>query len=80
MLTKHAPTRKNPKQITQHIFILQGLLHCGWCNSFMTTKYAHGKNKARHYYYQCTKNSHGGKDGCEMKYVPAAKIEQVILQ
>ena len=46
----------------------------------MTTKYAHGKNKDRHYYYQCTKNSHGGKDGCEMKYVPAAKIEQIVLQ
>lgn len=79
LLEKHAPTRKNPKRITQHIFILQGLLHCGWCNSFMTTKYAHGKNKSRHYYYQCTKNAHGGKDGCEMKYVPAARIEQVVL-
>lgn len=80
LINKNAPIRKNPKRITQHIFILQSLLKCGWCNAYMTTKYAHGKNGSRHYYYQCTRNSHGGKDGCEMKYVPAAKIEQVVLQ
>ncbi|MBF0618728.1 MAG: recombinase family protein [Candidatus Omnitrophica bacterium] len=80
LIDKNAPIHKNPKRLTQHIFILQGLLRCGWCNSYMTTKYAHGKNGSRHYYYQCTKNSHGGKDGCEMKYVPAAKVEQVVLQ
>ncbi len=79
LLRKQAPTRRNPKQPKQRIFLLQSLLQCGWCNSFMSTKYSTGGNGRRHYYYQCTKNAHGGNDACKMKYVPADKLEKIVL-
>lgn len=79
LIKLHAPTRKNPKRITKHIFILQGLLRCGWCDFYMTPKYSTGKKKL-HPYYQCTRNSHGGKDACNMKYVPAAELENAVIK
>ena len=78
-LKLHAPRRVNPKRITKHTFLLQGLLKCGWCGSYMSTKYCTGRSKT-HFYYQCTKNAHGGKSACEMKYVPASELERVVLQ
>ena len=44
----------------------------------MTPKYAHGRNKQRYYYYQCSCNNHRGKDGCKMKYVPAVPMERLV--
>ncbi len=79
LIEKQAPTHRNPKQPMQHTFILQGLLECGWCGSFMTSKYCTGRGGKLHYYYQCTKNAHGGNDACEMKYVPANKLEKIVL-
>ena len=80
LLSIHAPSKKNPKRKTDHIFILQGLLRCGSCESFMTTKYATSGTGKRHFYYQCTQNAHNGKEGCPMKYVPAAKVEEFVLR
>ncbi len=80
VIQKQAPTRRNPKQKKLHAFILQGLLECGWCGSYLTSKYCTGRGGKLHYYYQCTKNAHGGKDGCEMKYVPANKLEKIVLE
>lgn len=79
MLALHAPKRKNPKRKTKHMFIFLGLLRCGWCDSYMTSKYSTGK-KRLHPYYQCTKNSHGGKTACNMKYVPAENFEKAVLK
>ncbi|MFC1510423.1 recombinase family protein [Candidatus Omnitrophota bacterium] len=79
LLEKQAPTRHNPKQKKEHAFILQSLIECGKCGAYMTTKYATSKTKKRHYYYQCTANAHGGKEACEMKYVPAKKLEEFVM-
>ncbi len=62
----------------KHSFILQGLLRCGWCGNYMSTKYSTGR-KGLHYYYQCTKNAHGGKSACDMRYVPASELEKAVL-
>ncbi len=78
-LELHAPTRKNPKRKTTHVYLLQSLLQCGWCGSFMSTKYCTSRGKL-HPYYQCTKNSHGGKTACDMRYVPATEIENAVLK
>ena len=79
LIDMHAPKRVNPKREAKHTFLLQGLLKCGWCNSYMSTKYSSGRN-GLHYYYQCTRNSHGGKDACNMKYVPAPELEKTVLK
>jgi len=78
LLKLHAPLRKNPKRETKYIFVLQGLVKCGNCGNYMTSKYSTGRN-GLHPYYQCTRNAHGGKDACDMKYVPAAEFEKAIL-
>ena len=79
LIKMHAPRRVNPKREVKHVFILQGLLKCGWCNSYMSNKYSTGR-KELHYYYQCTRNSHGGNDACSMKYVPALELEKTVLK
>ncbi|MHC4124614.1 MAG: recombinase family protein [Planctomycetota bacterium] len=79
LIKMHAPRRVNPKRKVKHVFILQGLLKCGWCNSYMSNKYSTGR-KELHYYYQCTRNSHGGNGACSMKYVPAPEIEKAVLK
>lgn len=79
-LQKQSPTRRNPKQKKEHTFTLLTLLECGWCGSYMTTKYSTSKNGKLHFYYQCTANSHGGNKACKMKYVPADKIEQLVMK
>ena len=79
LIDMHAPKRVNPKREMKHTFILQSLLKCGWCGSYMSTKYSSGRN-GLHYYYQCTRNSHGGKDACNMKYVPAPELEKTVLK
>lgn len=79
LIKMHAPKRVNPKREVKHAFILQGLLKCGWCGSYMSTKYSTGRNEL-HYYYQCTRNSHGGNDACSMKYVPAPELEKAVLK
>jgi len=79
LLKLHAPLRKNPKRETKHIFVLQGLVKCGKCGNYMTSKYSTGRN-GLHPYYQCTRNAHGGKDACNMKYVPAKEFEKTILK
>ena len=78
VLKVQTPRRISPKREVKHTFILQGLLRCGWCGNYMSTKYSTGK-KGLHYYYQCTKNAHGGKSACDMRYVPAAELEKVVL-
>ena len=79
LIKMHAPKRVNPKREVKHAFILQGLLKCGWCGSYMSTKYSTGRNEL-HYYYQCTRNAHGGNDACSMKYVPAPELEKAVLK
>ena len=78
VLKLQTPKRTNPKREVKHAFILQSLLRCGWCGNYMSTKYSTGNN-GLHYYYQCTKNAHGGKSACEMKYVPATELEKAVL-
>ena len=78
VLKLQTPKRINPKREVKHAFILQGLLRCGWCGNCMSTKYSTGNN-GLHYYYQCTRNAHGGKSACNMKYVPATELEQAVL-
>ena len=75
----HAKPRRNFRRPMKHTFILQGLVRCGRCGSFMTTKYCTGSRGLR-YYYQCTKNSHHGKKECDMRYVPAEELERLVIE
>ena len=75
----NAPRRAGSRKRTKHTYLLEGLLKCGWCDSYMTPVYCGGRNKKTYFYYQCTKNVHLGDKGCRMKYVPAEAIEEAIV-
>lgn len=77
LLASHAPKRRNFKKKRKYDFALLGLVRCGNCGSVMTSKYSTGRN-GQHFYYQCTKNSHGGKEACSMPYVPARELDHII--
>ncbi len=79
LLKKNRRTRSNHKFPREHVYILQGILRCGNCGSIMTPKSSIGRSN-RYYYYQCTKNSHTGKDGCYVKYVPAEPMENFVVE
>lgn len=76
----NAPRRAGSRKRTKHVFLLESLVRCGWCDSYMTPVYCGGKDKDTYFYYQCTKNSHLGNNGCQMKYVPAEAIEEAIAR
>jgi len=58
--------------------ILRGLLRCGACDSAMTPSYT--KKDGRLYrYYTCSKAMKRGHDTCPTKSVPAAEVEQFVV-
>ena len=61
-----------------HTFLLQGLVKCGWCKSYMTPSYAQNRQKKHYFYYHCTCKIHRGNGECKMKPVPAQALEQVV--
>ncbi len=76
----NAPKRIYHREQKKHVFLLKGLLICGWCDSYMIPKYCTGRKGNSYYYYQCSKNDHMGKDGCKMKYVPALELGKIIIE
>ncbi|MBU4000547.1 recombinase family protein [Patescibacteria group bacterium] len=80
LLKKNRKTRSNDKLPREHVYILQGVLRCGKCGSMMTPKSGiNGSGKSYHY-YQCTRNTHLGKQACSARYVPAESIEKFVLK
>ena len=80
LLDNNRKTRTNERAPKQHVYLLQGILKCGKCGSMLTPK--SGKNGAGqpYHYYQCTQNSHIGKQACKAKYVPAKSVENFVLE
>ncbi|GAB6909485.1 putative Resolvase domain [Desulfosarcina cetonica] len=79
ILARNRKTRSNRKMPSNHTYLLQGILTCGKCGSVMTPKSGIGRS-SRYYYYQCTKNTHVGNEGCHAKYVPAEPIENFVVE
>ena len=78
MSAMRANPHRNRKQ-NLHVFLLKGLVRCGWCSSHMTPVYSRNRHKKTYSYYQCTSKIHQGDKACKMKYVPAEALEQVII-
>ena len=71
-------TQSRPRKQNLHTFLLQGLVRCGNCGSFMTPYYGYNPKKVPYFYYACTKNQHVGEDGCQMYPVSAPALEKVV--
>ena len=74
---KRVKRSKSRKQ-NLHTFLLQGLVKCGWCKSYMTPYYGMNHQKKPYFYYQCTCKIHRGNKECKMKPVPAQALEKVV--
>ena len=75
--TRSQPHRNRKQNL--HVFLLKGLVKCGWCSSHMTPVYSQNRHKKLYFYYQCTSKIHRGDMECKMKSVPAEPLEQVII-
>ncbi|MFT3838948.1 MAG: recombinase family protein [Myxococcaceae bacterium] len=68
----NAPVR-NPE------YLLRGILRCACCGSSFTTA-STTKGTKVHRYYRCVKADKGGKGACRSSNLPAASIEDLVLE
>lgn len=80
LLKRNAETCTNGRAQGEHVFLLQGLVRCGKCGSFMTPKWCSGGNGARNFYYSCTRQSHSSGTECTARYVPAETVENFVVE
>ena len=71
-------TGKKNRQQNLHRFLLQGLVRCGSCGSYMTPYYGYGNQKKPYFYYTCTRHNHQGPEECDMGLVPADPLEEAV--
>ena len=64
----------------RHLFILDGLVRCGACGSYMTPTFGYNPAHKPYFYYACTRRNHQGPDGCEMTPVAAEPLEKVVAE
>ncbi len=62
----------------RHGALLRGLLHCEPCGTAMTHTFT-AKNGRRYRYYVCTSAQKQGWDSCPSKSLPAAEIEEFVV-
>lgn len=79
ILGRNRERRGNFRDQRAHVFLLQGLVRCGKCGSFMTPKSCTGRGGKLHFYYQCTQQSHSNGARCDARYLPAEAAEEYVL-
>ena len=71
-------SRGRPQE--RHLFTLDGLVRCGFCEAYMTPTFSYNNQKKMYSYYACTNRQHRGGDACDMKPVAAEPLEEVIVE
>jgi site-specific DNA recombinase len=79
ILARNRITTSNDRDPRVHCYLLQGLLRCGKCGAMMTPTHSCGRNKVKHFYYQCTRKARSGGTECDSKYIPAEAVEAYVL-
>ncbi|MBL1208155.1 MAG: recombinase family protein, partial [Calditrichaeota bacterium] len=69
---------KNLGQPKKGQLLLNGIIKCGQCGSYMTTRSATGRSKTYHY-YACTKQIHKGASACTSIQPKAEDMESVVI-
>lgn len=79
LLRSHGPTLGPP---SRHRFtsLLKGLLRCVPCDCAMTPSHTTRKGGQRYRYYTCVNAQKRGWENCPSKSIPAAEIEQVVVE
>ncbi|HEY7310277.1 MAG TPA: recombinase family protein [Gemmataceae bacterium] len=79
LLRSHGP-RLGPPSRHRFTALLKGLLHCGPCACAMTPAHTTRKGGQRYRYYTCVHAQKNGWESCPSKSIPAAEIEQVVVE
>jgi site-specific DNA recombinase len=79
LLRSHGPTL-GPPSLHRFSSLLKGLLHCVPCDCAMTPSHTTRKGGQRYRYYTCVNAQKRGWDTCPSKSIPAAEIEQVVVE
>ncbi len=79
LLNHNRRKNSNYKKVGNHSFLLDKLVKCGYCGSFMAPRWATSKSR-RYFYYECTSVGHSGKEACEVRQISAPALEEVIIE
>src|SRR5262249_36748367 len=79
LLKSHGP-EVGPPSLHRVTALLKGLLRCVCCNCAMTPAHTTRKGGLRYRYYTCVQAQKSGWQTCPAKSIPAAPIEQRVVQ
>jgi len=79
LLRQHGSTRGAPVR-NQFGALLKGLLRCVPCGCAMTPSHSTKNGTKRYRYYVCSSAQKRGRQTCPSKSIPAAEIEQLIVE
>ncbi len=79
-IVKSNAERRNLGSSRTNQMLLNGLVKCGFCNSYMTTKTGTGRKGKKYFYYVCTKLIHEGAGACESGQLKREDIETFMVQ
>lgn len=77
-LKVNSDKRPSGRESVDHIFLLEGVLRCGSCNSAMVRSVGTGRSRA-YFYYRCSRKHKTAFQGCSLRDVPAAAVENFVL-
>lgn len=70
--------RPSGRLSADYVYLLEGLLRCGKCGAGMIRSWGKG-NGGQYFYYKCARKAKTANEGCPLKSVPAAAVENVVL-
>jgi site-specific DNA recombinase len=79
LLRSHGPD-VGPPSVHRFTALLKGLLRCLPCGCAMTPSHTTRKGGLRYRYYTCVQAQKSGWQSCPSKAIPAAPIEQLVIE
>ena len=79
LLKSHGP-EVGPPSVQRFTALLKGLLRCVTCDCAMTPAHTTRKGGLRYRYYTCVQAQKSGWQSCPSKSIPAAPIEQLVIE
>lgn len=82
VMGSNLPGHRFAKKPKTYVYLLDGLLRCGYCGSALVTTFAQGRKSAkgeirRFHYYQCSRSKAGL--GCTADRVPAPRFDLALI-
>ena len=72
------PKHEFRKQVIRHyIYLLEGLMRCGHCNSRLLTNYGTSNTGRKFFYYQCSRSKQGL--GCDTPPISATNFDEAVV-